>query len=108
MNDELKDIFQKVMNTKNWGFVFELFHRFFHLYKGYEIVDPTSYYHCLHTDLFLEYYMDKRVMYSPNWTHKDLFYWFISWLKKYEDMILTNKDLFELKKIKNEIEEEQQ
>ena len=104
MNNELTEIFQKVMNSENWDFVFELFHRFFNLYKGYKIIDPTSYYHGLHTDLFLEYYMDKRIMYSPNWTNKDSFNWFIAWLKKYEDFKLTDKDLFELKKIKDEIE----
>ena len=95
---ELKQIFQIVMNSPNWNFMFELFHRFFYLYKGYKL-DKNSYYHSLHTDLFLEFYMDKRVMYSPTWTYKDFLEWFKKWLDKYDDIKLSDEDNKELGRI---------
>lgn len=97
-DEELKQIFQTVMNSPNWRFIFELFHQFFYLYKGYGI-GKDSYYHPLHTDLFLEFYMDKRIMYSPTWTYKDFLEWFKNWLSKYDDIKLSAEDNHELGRI---------
>lgn len=91
-------IFRKVASSENWGFISKLFHRFFYCYKHYSL-DEDSYYHALHTDLFLEFYMDKRIMYSPTWTYSDFLKWFKDWLSNYDDIKLSEDDNKELAKI---------
>lgn len=47
----------------------------------------------------LEFYHDKRIMYSPTWTTKDYLKWFKKWLDNYDDIELTEKDIEELNRI---------
>ena len=98
MHSERLEILQKVINSENWNFIFQLFHRFFYCYKKYDL-SKNSYYHPLHTDLMLEFYHDKRILYSPTWTYKDFLKWFKLWLANYDDIKLTDKDVAELNKI---------
>ena len=96
--NELREIFQRVMNSDNWDFIHQLFHHFFYCYKNYSL-EKDSPYHALYTDLLLEFYMDKRIMYSPTWAYNDFLKWFKDWLKNYDDISLSDRDINELGRI---------